>query len=555
MFDIIIPTNGGNHSTKLIDSIINHTDRDRIHVMAIGPKRPDHTYPEWVECSGSLAQRINMAVGLTHGPFIIVLHSMCELLPQPVSHWLDQLSGSLTPMISAAGPLKLHNLGIDYIDPFCVIIPRDVWLNVGPLANLDLRDATIDWFRRASSKGLQAKAVADISMDGSRHVGSFPIYYSGGDEPAESLMVAKDVLYSKGPQPSTGVTVPVTAHISTKNRYGTMLPLAIQSISLQSVVPRYLLIFDDGGGKIPFYKEPVYEHLFGVLSQRGCEIQVIAGDGIGQVANHQKALDRAKTDLIWRVDDDNSAEPNVLQALYQTIHSDPSVGAVASLVHSPWAKAEPIDIRSSGAIADVKSKQNVQWFSFSGLKEVQHLHNTFLFRKSAAGHGYPTNLSPVGHREETIFTAQMSLDGWKLLVTGDAVTWHLRDPQGGIRSFQDTSLWDHDEKIFSSWATTHKIRFNDYWLIVLDNGLGDHWAFKHVLAKILEKAAITGKTLLVAVCYPDVFDDVTGLNLISIDDARRMSGSGFDKHNIYNFMIERNWTGSLGEAFKSMHGI
>ena len=561
MFDIIISTNGGSLPTKLVESIINYTATDRVCITAVGPKSPEERGRtiSWVESHGSKAQHINRAIGQTQRDYTIIVHSLCELLPQSISFWLDQLYDAVTThneKNAAAGPLKLHHSGTDYLDLFCAIIPRQVWVSVGPLReDVPFFESTLDWFIRAKNLGFSVKSTTEVSTEGSRHVGPFPIYYSGGDEPEPTILLGGSVLFIKERQPSKDHTVPVTAHISTKNRYTTMLPLAIHSISLQAVVPSCLLIFDDGGGKTPFYQEPVYEHLFNVLSGRGCEVQVISGDGIGQVANHQKALDMSKTDLIWRVDDDNSAEPHVLQRLYQTIQSDPKIGAVASLVHFPWIKAEPIDLRSSGAIADVKSKQNIQWFTFQGNKEVQHLHNTFLFRKSAAKQGYPKNLSAVGHREETIFTAQMSLDGWRLLVVGDVVTWHLRDPQGGIRSFQDTSLWENDEKVFSQWADDRGICFNNYWLVVLDNGLGDHWAFKHVLFSIIEKAKTTGKTLLLAVCYPEVFENISGLNLISIEDAKKMAGSNYNIHNIYNFMIERKWTGNLIEAFKAMHGI
>lgn len=558
MFDIIIPTNGGSHSKKLVESIINYTATDRIRITAVGPKSIDSHHAHWVECSGSQVKRINVGVEQTSRDFIVIVHSLCELLPQSISFWLDQLHDSVTAYgenNSAAGPLKLHQLGTDYIDFFCVIIPRAVWRRVGPLAEIDFKASVIDWFSRAGNLGLHPKSITEVSTEGSRHVGYFPIYFPGGDEPDEPQPTLSGILYTKEPQPDNDQTVPVTAHISTKNRHATMLPLAIQSISLQNVVPRELLIFDDGCGKVPFYQEPVYEHLFNVLSRRGCEVKVVSGGGVGQVFNHQRAIDMAKMDLIWRVDDDNSAEPNVLQFLYQTIQSDPKIGAVAPLVHFPWIKAEPIDVRSSGAIADVKTKQNVQWFTFQGVKPVQHLHNTFLFRKSAATHGYPKNLSAVGHREETMFTAQMSLDGWKLYVVGDVITWHLRDPQGGIRSFKDTSMWDDDEKVFSQWAHERGIQFNDYWLIVLDNGLGDHWAFKHVLPSIVEKSKSSGRKLLLAVCYPEVFEDLPGLNLISIQDAIRLAGQDFNSHNIYNFMIEHRWSGNLVEAFKAMHGV
>jgi hypothetical protein len=145
----------------------------------------------------------------------------------------------------------------------------------------------------------------------------------------------------------------------------------------------------------------------------------------------------------------------------------------------------------------------------------------------------------------------MVLRGWKLAVVGDAITWHLRDPQGGIRLFNDTSLWQNDETVFNSWASDHGVKFNDYWLIVLDNGLGDHLAFSHVWPDIKKKAANLGKKLILSVCYPEVFANDT---TISIADAIKLDPD-IGKYNIYNFMISKNWNKSLVEAFRTMHDV
>jgi hypothetical protein len=258
----------------------------------------------------------------------------------------------------------------------------------------------------------------------------------------------------------------------------------------------------------------------------------------------------AETPYIWRVDDDNSAEPNVLETLLAHISAD-GVGAVASSVHFPWIVPVPLDLSASGLIGDIKARQNVQWFKFSGTIQVDHLHNTFLFRKEAASRGYPKNLSVVGHREETIFTHSMVLQGWKLLVAGDIITWHLRDPEGGIRLFQDTSLWQSDEDTFNAWASSHSIEFNNYWLIVLDNGLGDHLAFLHLWPEIKKKAEKTRHQIMLAVCYPEVF---LGEPVISIADASRLD-KDLEKYSVYNFMVNNNWTGTLVDAFRAMHGL
>ena len=48
-----------------------------------------------------------------------------------------------------------------------------------------------------------------------------------------------------------------------------------------------------------------YKGLFSLLSRRGIQWEVVFGAGIGQLANHQKALEMAKTEWIWRLDDDD----------------------------------------------------------------------------------------------------------------------------------------------------------------------------------------------------------------------------------------------------------
>jgi hypothetical protein len=202
-------------------------------------------------------------------------------------------------------------------------------------------------------------------------------------------------------------------------------------------------------------------------------------------------------------------------------------------------------------MADIKCRQNIQWCRFTGTQPVEHLHNTFLFRREAATHGYPKNLSVVGHREETIFSHTMCLRGWKLLVVGDAITWHLRDPDGGIRLFKDTSLWQDDEMKFNSWANENGLKFNDYWLIVLDSGLGDHLAFAHVWQDIKKKAKDQDRKILLSVCYPEVFK---GDPVISIADAIKLV-KDIGPYSVYNFMIKNNWTKSLVEAYRAMYQL
>ena len=339
-------------------------------------------------------------------------------------------------------------------------------------------------------------------------------------------------------------SIDVTCSISTKDRYHTTLPICLVSIANQTHKPKKILVFDDGEQK-DLRKDSVYASIFALLNEKGIEIEVIFGKRKGQVHNHQMSIGIAKTEWIWRVDDDDAPESNVLELLVRNIRDD--VGAVSGLVLDPSIGTFPAE-SCSGNIEDIFTKPNIQWSRFKGVKEVDHLNNTFLFRKSAAKHGYCLELSPVGHREETMFTYEIKLAGYKLLVDPEAVIWHLRSPSGGIRSYEQSFLWEHDEKIFNRKLEEYKIKPKISKLIVLDCGLGDHYAFKMILPELKNKYS----DLVLAVCYPEVFED-DNVKITSIIDAKQiMSEENFDKYNIYRFMIDNNWTGRLVDAYRKM---
>jgi predicted phosphatase len=213
----------------------------------------------------------------------------------------------------------------------------------------------------------------------------------------------------------------VTAYVSSKDRYFTTLPTCIMSIINQTVKPQKFVLFLDGE-KIDLRNNELYLGLFKLLDYYKIEWEVIFGEGKGQVLNHQKIIEIAKTEWIWRVDDDCFPETNVLETLFRYVDH---IGAIAGLVIDPNnIKLLPDDV--DGKIENIYNGQNVQWYLHKDdfCIEVDHLYSTFLYRKSAAKHGYCSELSPVGHREETIFTHQMKRNGFKLLVNPKCITWH-----------------------------------------------------------------------------------------------------------------------------------
>lgn len=340
----------------------------------------------------------------------------------------------------------------------------------------------------------------------------------------------------------------VTVEISTKDRYE-CLALALQSIAMQTYKPKKILIFDDSVNKLDLRKINIFSNLFKIFELKNIEWEVIISPSHGQVLNHNMALNIAKTDWVWRIDDDNVAEPNTLERLVKATFSSGNVGAVAGCVLHPHMTFHPN--ATSGKIEDVNFKYSVQFAKFQGIKRVDHLYSTFLINRNAAKHGYCLDLSVVGHREETIFTYEMKRAGYELLVDGDAITWHFQNPNGGIRSHNNPNLWANDQKIFETKLKQWNVQLTKFKFIYLDNGIGDHYAFKHILKDIREK--YKNHKIVAAVCYPDVFFDESNIELMDLNSGRVLVHGDVDRYNVYKYGYENNHKTNIIEIFKKIY--
>ena len=346
------------------------------------------------------------------------------------------------------------------------------------------------------------------------------------------------------------MNAPVTAHVSSRDRYFTTLPSTILSVIQQTVKPEKFILFMDGE-HVDLRPNDLYNGLFRMLDFYNIKWEVVFGQRKGQVANHQKAIEMAATKWIWRLDDDTFATPTVLENLLAC--DGQKVGAIGGLVIDP----NRIQKMLPGLKATLENLEvNVQWFIHDSVNpiEAQHLYSTFLFKKEAATHGYCMDLSPAGHREETMFTHQMYRNGWKLIINPKALTWHVRQGEGGIRTHQPhPEYWDHDEQIFQNKLKEWGLKTRETKLIVLDNGMGDHVMFKSVLPQIKKRFA--DKELVLAVVFPELFAD-EGLQLISIAEAKEIcnkKGLNYEDFNIYKFCIDTGWKSHLSGAFLELY--
>jgi len=318
----------------------------------------------------------------------------------------------------------------------------------------------------------------------------------------------------------------VLCSVATRGRYHTTLPLTLNAIINQTKKVDKLIIFDDNDEPQDMRKELVYSYFFQMLDIKGIKWEWLFANKKGQHHIHQIA-NTMGFDWVWRVDDDAIPEPNVLQNLFNYTHKN--VGAIGGAILTPPFQFE--SFKPTGKIENINTEPNIQWSFIDKVKEVEHLHCSFLYR--AGGHDYNLGLSRVAHREETLFTYGLFKKGYKILVVPNANTWHFKNPNGGIRSETNQALYEQDENLFNNL-----INYSDKKIVILNCGMGDHVVFTHVLPKIKNAEVFT--------CYPDI---VPGR---SIAEARQLFGN-IDQWSIYIKMHQWKWKGSLEDAYRKMY--
>ena len=321
----------------------------------------------------------------------------------------------------------------------------------------------------------------------------------------------------------------VLCSVATRGRYFTTLPLVLNAIITQSKKVDKLIIFDDNDEPQDMRKELIYSYFFQMLDISGIPWEWRYATRRGQHFIHQSANTEG-FDWVWRVDDDAIPEPEVLERLcYYANGVDSNVGAVGGSVLTPPYMPDTLHV--TGKIDNINSEPNVQWGKIERVKQVEHLHCSFLYR--AMVHDYNLGLSRVAHREETLFTYGLHQKGYKILAIPNAITWHMKNPEGGIRSETKKEMYDHDEQIFRNI-----IAYRDKTIVVLNCGLGDHIVFSHVLPSIPNAEVFT--------CYPEV---VPGR---SIAEAHMLFGD-IEQYNVYRKMAQWKWKGNLEGAFRKLY--
>jgi FkbM family methyltransferase len=320
--------------------------------------------------------------------------------------------------------------------------------------------------------------------------------------------------------------------VPTRDRYAELAG-CIQSIALQTRPPDHLTVYDDSTERQDLRSHPVLKHLLRVLEARGIAWNVVFTPGLGQHVAHQLANTTPGYDAVWRLDDDQVAESNVLESLSAYLEN-PGIAAVGGAVYEP---GNPAVGPTSGELVHLFDLPHVQWCPDRGTSDVDHLYSSFLYRTGLAS--YKLNMSPVAFREETIFSHRLKRLGHRLVVNTHLRTYHLRAETGGCRGDRTWAYaWDQAEFLKlaeQEWSLK---------LISTGGGFGDCFALKSLLPEFFERY----EQVIVGSCYPQVFEGEERVTAVRFEATRDVKND-----DIYSYMAEHNWKGTLIEALRELH--
>jgi len=227
----------------------------------------------------------------------------------------------------------------------------------------------------------------------------------------------------------------ITITLTTRNRYNTTLPLCLMSIFNQTSPPKRVILVDDNEDK-KFYDIQTFKDILFLFKQKNIEFSYFYGESKGQVYAQQIALENTNTELIFKMDDDNILETNVLELLHKNIKDDVGMISCLILTKDDINRKFEYEDKIYNRIEDIYSKYNIQFIGNQNnrIKKVEHLHGSYLFRKELVT-SYPLEFSPSGHREDTVTSYEIFRKGYILLVNPQTKIWHLKEKSGGNRLF------------------------------------------------------------------------------------------------------------------------
>lgn len=237
--------------------------------------------------------------------------------------------------------------------------------------------------------------------------------------------------------------IDITILLATCDRYETTLPLCLSSIINQSLLPKKIVLVDDSKFK-KFYEYQTLKNILTLCKIKNIEFEYLHGPSKGATHALQIGLEHINDGWVFKTDDDNILEYNVLEIFVNNI-SD-KIGAMSGIIvdktmHDYFIKSpDKIPTQENGyynKIENIYAEFNIQMVQNQSdeIKKVEHIYSNYFFKRELAD-DYSLELSPSSHREETIFTYNIFRKGYDLLIIPQIKIYHLYyDQNSGNRQY------------------------------------------------------------------------------------------------------------------------
>ena len=256
--------------------------------------------------------------------------------------------------------------------------------------------------------------------------------------------------------------------VPTKNR-PSYLSILISCI-LSQTYKNWTLIINDQSDT-PVDRDHAVRDLFTLAKRTGHDVRIIRTDKGSE--RHQSAMEAVPEDieLILRIDDDMFPEPVFLENVLKPFRFFPAepLAAVGGLHPEPGNGPRDLDI----ALGDPEwiprfdkpdwRLQGHFYYNSPEILEAESLGGgAILYRRSAvedAGGWAAAGYSDAAFREESDLCARLYAKGYTMMITTEAIVWHLLAPSGGARKYlktgkgnimvSDKGDMESDERVFA----------------------------------------------------------------------------------------------------------
>src|SRR5215468_9142887 len=238
----------------------------------------------------------------------------------------------------------------------------------------------------------------------------------------------------------------IAVAIPTKNR-PTYLSALLASLVEQSC-QNWLLVINDSSDT-PVQEQGAIRDLLTLITSLDHPVQIVRTETGWD--RHQRALEAVppEIELIVRIDDDVLLTPRFLEDLQRPfrLFADRPVAAVGGCLPEPHLQALDLDValtdKNWAPTVDAPSwrLQGNHYTTREVLEVESLLGHSICYRRSAllaVGGWAVKGYSQHAYREETDACMRLRAAGYELLVTTEAVAWHLLAPGGGSRTIEKT---------------------------------------------------------------------------------------------------------------------